>query len=186
MNVAAVALSLDEYLAWENAQPTRNEFHCGVVRPTGDMTRREAIAGNNLARHLGNRLSTHPCQVFAYSMKVQIGDDTILYPDVLVTCDQEDLRTDMIFKSPLLVVELVSPSSQAYDRSQKFALYRRLTSLQEYVLVDPETRRVEAFRRTPDNQWLFVDMSAEPAVHLASVEQSIPLADVFDGIDPPA
>jgi Uma2 family endonuclease len=85
-----------------------------------------------------------------------------------------------------LVIEVLSPTTQAYDRSQKFALYRRLASLQEYVLVDPETRRVEAFRRTPDNQWLFVDMSAEPTIGLASIEQSIPLADVFDGIDPPA
>jgi Uma2 family endonuclease len=186
MNIAGVALSLDEYLVWENAQPTRNEFHRGVVRPTGDMTRREAVAGNNVARHLGNQLGTYPCQVFAYSMKVQIGDDTILYPDVLVTCDKADLRTEMIFRSPRLVVEVVSSTSQAYDRSQKFALYRRLTSLQEYVLVDPETRRIEAFRRTPDNQWLFVDMSTEPAVHLASIDQSIPLAEVFDGIDPPA
>ena len=90
MNVPATALSLDEFLDWENAQPTRNEYHRGVVLPTGDMTRREAVVGNNLARHLGNQLGTHPCQVFAYSMKVQIGDDTILYPDVFVTCDKAD------------------------------------------------------------------------------------------------
>jgi Uma2 family endonuclease len=186
MNVAVPALSLDQFLAWENAQPTRNEFHRGVVLPTGDMTRRESVVTGNLSRHLGSQLGNYPCQVFAYSMKVQIGDDTILYPDVFVTCDKADLRTEMIFRSPLLVAEVVSPGSQAYDRSQKFALYRRLPSLQEYVLVDPETRRVEAFRRTPDNQWLFVDMSTEPAVRLASIDQSIPLADVFDGIDPPA
>jgi Uma2 family endonuclease len=186
MNVAVPALSLDQFLAWENAQPTRNEFHRGVVLPTGDMTRRESVVTGNLSRHLGNQLGNYPCQVFAYSMKVQIGDDTILYPDVFVTCDKADLRTEMIFRSPLLVAEVVSPGSQAYDRSKKFALYRRLPSLQEYVLVDPETRRIEAFRRTSDNQWLFVDMSTEPAVRLASIDQSIPLADVFDGIDPPA
>ena len=93
MNVPAAALSLDEFLDWENAQPTRNEFHRGVVLPTGDMTRREAVVGNNLARHLGSQLGTYPCQVFAYSMKVQIGHDTILYPDVSVTCDKADLRT---------------------------------------------------------------------------------------------
>ena len=91
----------------------------------------------------------------------------------------------MIFRTPTLVIEVLSPSTQAYDRSQNFALCRRLVSLQEYVLVDPENRRVEAFRRTPDNQWLFDDMSAEPAVRLASIEQASPLADVFDGIDPP-
>jgi Uma2 family endonuclease len=186
MSIAAGALSLDEFLAWENVQPTRNEFHRGAVLPTGDMTRREAIVGNNMSMHLGNHLAASPCQVFAYSMKVQIGDDTILYPDVFVTCDSADLSTDMIFRSPLLVVEVVSPGSRAYDHGRKFDLYQRVASLREYVLIDPETRRVEAFRRTPDNQWLFDDMSAEPAVRLASIDQAIPLADVFDGIDPPA
>ena len=140
----------------------------------------------NLSRHLGNLLADSPCQVFAETMKLQVAEDTILYPDVFVTCDKADLATDVIFRSPALVIEVLSPTTQAYDRSQKFALYRRLASLQEYVLVDPDTRRVEAFRRTPDNQWLFDDMSTEPTIRLASIDQAIPPADVFDGIDPPA
>lgn len=185
LGVPLQKLSLADFLAWENAQPEKHEFHRGEVFAMVGGRRTHGRTVMNLSRHLGNLLAGSPCQVFAETMKLQIAEDTILYPDVFVTCDKADLATDMIFRSPTLVIEVLSPSTQAYDRSQKFALYRRLTSLQEYVLVDPETRRIEAFRRTPDNQWLFVDMSAEPAVRLSSIEQSIPLADVFDGIDPP-
>ena len=119
-------------------------------------------------------------------MKVQIGDDTILYPDVFVTCDKADLATDMIFRSPTLVIEVLSPSTQAYNRSKKFALYRRLASLQEYVLVDPETRRIEGFRRNAADQWVLFDMSQDEAMECASVACSVPLLQVFDGMHPAA
>jgi Uma2 family endonuclease len=186
MGVPLQKLSLAEFLAWENAQPEKHEFHRGEVFAMVGGRRSHGRAILNFASSLLFALKGSPCQVFADSMKVQVADDTVLYPDIFVTCDKVDLATDQIFRSPLLVIEVLSPSTQAYDRSQKFALYRRLASLQEYVLVDPETRRVEAFRRTADNQWLFVDMSAEAAIRLASIDHAIPLADVFDGIDPPA
>ena len=135
---------------------------------------------------IGNALRGSPCQVFAESMKVQPADDTILYPDLFVTCDATDLRTDMIFKSPMLVIEVLSPSTQAYDRSLKFALYRRMASLQEYVLVDPDTRRIEAFRVGADGLWVLHDMSERSALSLASVGCDISMSDVFDGVEPPA
>jgi Uma2 family endonuclease len=118
-------------------------------------------------------------------MKVQIADETILYPDVFVTCDRADLATDQIFRAPTLVIEVLSPSTQSYDRSQKFALYRRIPSLQEYILVDPDTRRVEGFRRGADDLWVLHDMSEGPALEAASIGARVTLAEVFDGIDPP-
>jgi Uma2 family endonuclease len=88
----------------------------------------------------------------------------------------------MIFKAPSLVLEVLSPTTQAYDRSQKFALYRRLPSLREYVLVDPETRRVEAFRRTEQGQWVLDDMSEAAELVLPCIDGRIPLAQVFEGL----
>ena len=73
-----------------------------------------------------------------------------------------------------------------YNRSQKFALYRRLVSLQEYVLVDPETRRIEGFRRNAADQWVLFDMSQDEAMACASIACSVPLLQVFDGMDPAA
>ena len=186
MGVPLQKLSLADFLAWENAQPEKHEFHQGEVFAMVGGRRSHGRVVSNLDRHIGNHLAGSPCEVFCEGMKVQVGNDTILYPDVFVTCDKGDLATDMIFTAPSLVVEVLSPSTQAYDRSQKFALYRQLSSLQEYMLVDPDTRRVEAFRRTADGQWLFHDMSSEEHLVAASIDCRIPLAEVFRGIDPPA
>ncbi len=182
----AQKFTLDEYLAWEDQQPERNEFHRGEVFAMVGGRRRHGRVISNLVRRLGNQLDGSPCQVFSESMKVQIGDDTILYPDVFVTCDKADLSTEMIFRSPTLVIEVLSPSTQAYNRSQKFALYRRLASLQEYILIDPETRRVEGFRRNAADQWVLYDMSQDEAMACASIACSVPMAQIFDGMDPAA
>jgi Uma2 family endonuclease len=92
------------------------------------------------------------------------------------------LATEQIFRAPTVVVEVLSPSTQGYDRSQKFALYRRLVSLKEYVLVDPDTRRVEAFRRSAQDEWVLHDMSDGEALQMAALDVSVPLAEVFAGI----
>lgn len=144
-----------------------------------------AVVGNLVFQLIG-QLRGSPCQVFSESMKLQIADDTILYPDVFITCDRDDLRTEQIFRAPSVVIEVLSPSTQAYDRSKKFALYRRLASLKEYVLVDPDTRRVEGFRAGPEGSWTFHDMSDAAELALPSLGCVVPLAALFDGVDAPA
>ena len=178
-------ISLDAYLEWENAQVEKHEFHRGEVFAMVGGRRVHGRVVGNIGRELGVQLKGSPCQVFSETMKVQIGEDTVLYPDVFVTCDRADLATDLIFRSPTLVVEVLSPSTQSYDRSQKFALYRRIPSLREYILVDPDTRRVDGFRRDEKGQWVLVDMSDGSALEAASIGASVSLVDVFDGVDPP-
>ena len=179
-------LTLEAYLAWENEQPERHEFHRGDVFAMVGARRSHGRVVSNLNRRLSEALDGSPCQVFAETMKIQIGDDTVLYPDVFVTCDRADLATEMIFRAPTLVVEVLSPSTQAYDRSHKFALYRRIPSLQEYILVDPDTRRIEAFRRGADGLWDLHDMSETATMEAASIGCAVPMAEVYAGIDPPA
>lgn len=183
MGSALPKLSLEDFLLWENGQPERHEFHLGEVFAMVGGRRVHGRVVANLTSALMSALRGSPCQVFAETMKVQPADDTILYPDVFVTCDAADLRTDMIFKAPKLVIEVLSPTTQAYNRSRKFALYRRMASLLEYVLVDPDTRRIEVFRVGADGLWVLHDMSERDALELASVGCRIPMADVFDGID---
>jgi Uma2 family endonuclease len=178
-------VTLEAYLEWENAQVEKHEFHRGEVFAMVGGRRVHGRVVGNIVRRLGNQLDGTPCQVFSESMKVQIGEDTVLYPDVFVTCDRTDLATDLIFRAPTVIVEVLSPSTQSYDRSQKFALYRRIPALQEYILVDPDTRRVEGFRRDAQGQWVLHDMSDGAVLEAASVGVSVPLAEVFDGVDPP-
>ncbi|KPF50041.1 hypothetical protein D621_13640 [beta proteobacterium AAP51] len=179
-------MTLEAYLEWESAQVEKHELVQGEIFAMTGGRRAHGRVLLNLARYLSEALDGTPCQVFADSMKLQVADDTILYPDVFVTCSPADLATDQIFREPNLVIEVLSPSTQAYDRSRKFALYRRLASLQEYILVDPETRRVEAFRRTPADQWVLHDMSEDLSMQVASLGCAVRLADIFAGIDPPA
>lgn len=180
------ALTLQDYLNWEETQDERHEFHRGEVFAMVGALRVHGRVVQNLARRFANGLDGTPRQVFAEGMKLVIGNDTALYPDVFVTCDRADLSTERLFRAPSVVVEVLSPSTQSYDRSRKFALYRRLESLREYVLADPDTRRVEAFRREPDGRWLFDDMSQDEWLAVPTLDLRIPLAQVFDGIDPPA
>ena len=140
----------------------------------------------NLVRHFGNQLDGTPCQVFSAGMKLQVADDTVFYPDIMVTCDRADLAADLALRAPTLVIEVLSPGTQSYDRSQKFAIYRRLPSLKEYILVDPDTRRVEGFRRGADDLWVLHDMSQDAAMQAPSVGCSVPLAQIFQGMVPDA
>jgi Uma2 family endonuclease len=175
--------TLDAFIAWENEQPEKHEFHRGEVFAMVGGWRAHGRVIANLTRHIGNQLSGSPCQAFAEGMKLQIGDDTITYPDLFVTCDRADLRTEQIFRAPTLIVEVLSPSTQAYDRGRKFAFYRRLASLQEYILVDPDSKRVEAFRRDPDGRWYLHDQSEGGQLEAASVGVRMSHAEVFDGVD---
>lgn len=176
--------SLQDYLAWENDQPDKNELVRGEIVSMVGARRVHGCVQANISRHLGNQLAGSPCRVFIDCMKVQPADDTILYPDVFVTCDKADLATELVFKSPILIIEVLSPSTQAHDRSVKFALYRRIAALKEYILVDPDSRRVEAFRRGADDRWSLYDMSDDEAMEAASVGCRVLLADVFDGVTP--
>jgi len=183
MGLPQQKLTLQAYLDWENAQPEKHEFHRGEVFAMVGARRTHGCVIANLMMQLGLQLRGKPWQVFSGGMKVQIGDDTILYPDVFVTCDRQDLRTEMIFRAPTLVVEVLSPSTQAYDRSQKFALYRRLASLREYLLIDPETRRCEVFRINAEGLFVLHDMSEAAALEFSCIGCQVAIADVFDGLD---
>ncbi len=182
MGVPSEKMTLGAFLDWENAQDTRNEFHRGEVFAMVGARRSHGRVASNLANHLFNALEGSPCEVFHEGMKLQIADDTILYPDVFVTCDHADLRTEMIFHSPTLVIEVLSPSTETYDRSQKFALYRRLQALKEYVLVDPEAKRIEAYVRGADGLFVLHDMSEDETIKFRSIEVEIPIAAVFRGV----
>lgn len=178
-------LTLEAFLAWENEQPQRHEFHRGEVFAMVGARRIHGRVSLNIAYSLTGQLRGSPCQVFADSMKIQIGSDTILYPDVFVTCDPADLRTEQVFTSPTVVVEVLSPSTQSYDRGSKFTLYRSIVTLREYLLVDPETREVQLFRRGADGLFTLHDLTGRDRVELASVGCELLAADIFDGVDPP-
>ena len=177
-------LSLPDFVAWENAQPTRNEFYRGEVFAMVGPRRVHGEVVVNVLTALKHHLKGTPCRVYSESMKLQVADDALFYPDVFVTCDAQDLRTDRIFRAPTLVLEVLSPTTAGFDRGLKFATYRRIPSLQEYLLIDPVERSVELFRRNAQGLFELHDRTATPSLVLASVGLDMSIADVFEGVEP--
>jgi len=183
MVLPAHELTIDDFLAWEEAQPERHEFHRGEVLALESTRRVGGLVVGNLAAGLRQHTKGSRCRVFIAAMKLQVADDAIFYPDLFVTCDPADLKTEQIFRAPLLVAEVLSESTQAYDRGLKFAAYRQLPSLREYLLVDPDTRRVEVFRRNERELFELHDQTGHAELHLASVDFRLAMAELFDGLD---
>jgi Uma2 family endonuclease len=182
MGLPLPKMDLPAYLAWEDGQSERHEFVRGDVFAMVGARRVHGRVTANFTAVLSRVLTGSLCQVFAESMKVQVAEDTVLYPDVFVTCDPQDLATEVIFRAPILVIEVLSPGTQGYDRSLKFALYRQVTSLQEYALVDPDSRRIEVFRKGPDGLFVLHDMSERETLEFASIGAALPLSEIFAGL----
>jgi Uma2 family endonuclease len=176
--------SLADFLAWEETQAERHEFVRGEVFAMVGARRVHGIVSLNVAASLKGQLRGSPCRVFNESMKLRVADDVLFYPDVFVTCDRDDLRTEQVFNAPTVVVEVLSPSTQAYDRGQKFTWYRRLASLREYLLVDPDTRELQLFRRGTNGLFTLHDLTGAPQVEFTSIGCTLPADEVFDGLDP--
>lgn len=180
------ALGPDEYLAWEPDQPDRNEYVDGEVFAMGGASDAHGTVALNLAARLLSALKGTPCKPFIADMKVHVETaNCFFYPDIVVTCDARDRGPEAshVKRHPVLVVEVLSPSTEAYDRGGKFAAYRQLAALQEYALVSPESRCVEVFRRDDTGHWVLYPFAVDDQLELASVGFSCPVAELFEGLD---
>lgn len=169
------------YLVWEEAQPDRNEYVAGEVFAMVGVRQSHNVATLNLATALRRELKGSPCRVFVESVKARVeAADCFFYPDVVVTCDPRDRLTPEYLSHPLLVVEVLSDSTAAFDRGAKFAAYRKLESLRDYVLIDVGAQRAEVFRRNAENHWVLYDYGPGDQLELASLALNLDLGEVFD------
>jgi Uma2 family endonuclease len=175
------------YLAWEDQQAEKHEYMAGEVFAMVGARREHVVVAGNIYAALKQRLRGGPCQAYVADLKLRVAAaDAFFYPDVMVSCDARDHAADRYLEYPLLVVEVLSESTAAFDRGNKFAAYRLLPSLQEYVLIDIDARRVERFRRTPENEWLLHEYLPEDRECVfPSVGATIPLDELFENVDPP-
>lgn len=184
MGLPVAKLDLGEFLHWENQQTERHELYQGEIFAMVGVRRVHGLIGLNVAFSLKKQLHGSPCDVFVESLKLQVNQN-IFYPDVFVTCDIADLQTEMIFTSPTVIVEVLSPSTQAYDRGLKFAAYRQIASLKEYLLVDPDTRVVELYRRGAEGLFTLHDFTGQAACVLSSIDCTILTLEIFEGLGDP-
>jgi Uma2 family endonuclease len=190
MTIPALEAGFDPqaYLAWEDQQAEKHEYLRGEVFAMVGARREHVVVAGNLYAALKQRLRGGPCQAYVSDLKLRVeAADAYFYPDVMVSCDPRDHAASQFVAHPTLIVEVLSESTAAFDRGDKFAAYRTLPSLQEYVLVDIQARRVETFRRTADQDWLFhAYLSGGGDCLFPALGVSVPFDEIFENVVPDA
>ncbi len=186
-------LTVEEYLALERESETRHEYLDGEIFAMSGASREHNLIGTNIVGALHPQLKRSGCEQYANDMRVWIPSAGLYtYPDVVVVCDpphfEDDERETLL--NPTLIVEVLSPSTEDYDRGRKFAYYRSIPSLQVFVLVAQDRAHVEVFTRQPDDRWLLWETDdLDGTLELPEIGATLKMADVYDrvpGITAPA
>ena len=175
-------LTPQEYFEWEAQQPLRYQYFDGEVFAMAGGTLPHADIALNIASLLHGPLRGR-CKVRNSDAKVGITENgPFVYPDVSVSCDERDRTAQKFAQYPTLIIEIISPTTEAYDRGGKFALYRKLESLQEYVLVGSEAKTVEVFRRGEQGIWTFAPYGEGDTVVLTSVDVTVTVEAIYEDV----
>jgi Uma2 family endonuclease len=176
-------LTPSEYLAWEEQQKFRYEYIDGeILAMTGGTINHSRIAVN-FSTILRNHLRGSGCQILNSDAKVQItGSTAYFYPDVSVTCDELDRNAEQFISYPCLIIEVLSPSTEADDRGRKFRKYRRSVSLQEYVLVNTNEMCLDVYQKNERGRWELVTYVDGDMVELKSVNLTLPIEQIYEDI----
>ncbi|MCP6762517.1 MAG: Uma2 family endonuclease [Fischerella sp. CENA71] len=174
-----ILMSAEEYLIWESTQEQRYEYWDGEVIAMSGGTRNHNRVSGNFFKLLDDALADHFCEVCIVDVKVQVEPGLkYFYPDVVVTCDDRD-RDPQLIQFPCLIIEVLSPSTEAADRGKKFAAYRQSPTLQENVLVQIAQPSVEVSRRNQQGQWVLWEYNLGDKLRLESVNVEIAIADLY-------
>lgn len=180
-------MTVAEFVEWEEQQPEKYEMLNGEVYlhemyAMVGARRTHAIVSGNCFAALKSHLRGSPCRAFINDIKLAVADESTFYPDVLVTCNADDLATDLVMHHPKVIIEVLSPSTADYDRGAKFRAYWQIACLEEYALIDPAARSIEVFRRQANGDWSLVVSDSSRGLVLNSLDFVLPLADLFEDL----
>jgi Uma2 family endonuclease len=171
----------EQYLAIERAAPFRSEYVAGDIVAMSGASRAHNMITLNVGAALNAQLQTGPCEAYVADMRVNVGA-AFFYPDVIVACEEIHLLDDHqdTLLNPTVIFEVLSPSTEAYDRGEKFARYSEIPSLQDFVFVSQERFRIEHLARVDGGKWLLsVYTEPDSVLDLSSVGCRITLADAY-------
>lgn len=175
----------EQYLAWEREADFKSEYLRGEIYAMSGASLEHNIIATNLTREISNHLKDRPCQIFGSDMRVQAEEaDAYFYPDLSGLCGQFDFHDDRkdSYKNPQFVIEILSDSTESYDRGKKFHSYQTLPSLREYVLVWQDQAVVEVFRKD-GNRWIYQLINGEgAALRLESVDCEVSLSEIYRNV----
>jgi len=178
-----------DYLALERQAATKSEYLNGQIYAMSGASRSHNRITVNLTATLHSQLRSKPCEPFSGDMRVKVSPTGLYtYPDVVVACGEprfEDPHIDTLL-NPMAIIEVLSDSTEAYDRGDKFAHYRALDSLTDYLLVAQDKPRIEHYSRQPDGQWLYsVADGPDARMEIAAIGCALHLAEIYDRVEFP-
>ena len=181
-------LTAPDYLAWERQQETRHEYLNGQIFAMTGASRAHNVLCGNMFATLHSQLRGKPCEVYANDMRVKVSvTGMYTYPDLVAACGEprfEDQAVDTLL-NPILIIEILSDSTERYDRGAKFTHYRSLPSLQDYLLVSQTECRVEHYARQPGNHWLLTEyQDFHDRIDLNRLGSQLTLSEVYERILP--
>ncbi len=172
-----------EYLAWEAQQEHRHEYVDGeILAMTGGSIPHTKIY-LNFYTALRPHLRERGCEAYVADVKVQTHKNSrYFYPDIVITCNADDLQSEQFVKNPTVMIEVLSPSTASYDRGEKFKYYRQIASLEEYVLVDSKSMSVEVYRRGEGKMWSYYAYGEGEAIVLRSIEFECAIEVLYESV----
>lgn len=176
-------MSVEEYLDLDrNSIDTRYEFIDGHAYMMSGGTLNHSAISVNILSLLQGLLRGSSCRVYNSDARVHISKTRYFYPDASVSCDERDLGSGDMLQFPRLIVEVLSPGTEEYDRADKFIFYRACPTLQEYVLVDTSSPFVEVFQRESEHIWMLDLFSSGDTVELVSLGVRFPVDALYENI----
>jgi Uma2 family endonuclease len=173
----------EEYFAWEEQQLERHEYIDGEVYAMSGGTINHSEIASRFNRILGNHLDDSGCKTLNSDARISILETTdYSYPDGSVTCDDRDKSSTQYIAYPCLIVEVLSDSTEAYDRGEKFYRYRRNPVLQDYVLVSAKSIAIDLYSKNDSGEWVIINYRAGDVVEFKSINLSFPIEQVYRGI----
>jgi Uma2 family endonuclease len=175
-------LTPEEYLQREEKSPIKHEYIDGQVYAMAGTTDTHNLVAGNLYTIIRNHLRGSNCRVYFADVKVRLEKrNHFYYPDIIVTCDDRDRETATYKRFPKLIIEVLSDSTEAFDRGDKFNDYQTLDSLEEYVLVNSKHQRVETFRRGEQGLWILQTYQGE-SFSLQSINLTASFSDLYEDV----
>lgn len=175
-----------DYLTFERASDQKHEYLDGeIFAMAGASARHNVILANTIA-NLHGQFRKRDCTVYPSNLRVSIPrSNTYTYPHITIVCGTPQFEDDErdILLNPTVIVEILSDSTERYDRGGKFQRYRRLDSPQEYVLISQDSQHIEVYRRLPDDRWILSDVhETDSTIALESIDCTLALADVYEKV----
>jgi Uma2 family endonuclease len=178
--------TVEDYLALELSTQQKHEYFQGEVFAMAGASYAHTVVVVNVAGELRAQLKGKPCRASSGDLRVRTGDSSLYtYPDIVVVCGPPKLdQPGDTLTNPAVIVEVLSESTEAYDRGRKFELYQSIDSLTDYLLVAQDTPRVEHYRRQPGGEWIYtLENRLEASVTIPSIGCALKLAEVYEKVD---